>query len=152
MAKRKMLPQTMYTMKSGEVTVKLDLSRFEKQFQKAQFELDSAVMTSMIPYMPMQDGLFIDVTMAQSAALAGSGEVCAAAAPSGRFLYEGEAMVGIESRSAWAKKGEKKVTTGKKLDYSKKPHPKVQSHWFKAAKKADGEKWIARAKKTAGGG
>ena len=37
--------------------------------------------------------------------------------PYARFQAEGKAMVGIKSRSAWAKKGERKVVTGKALKY-----------------------------------
>lgn len=37
--------------------------------------------------------------------------------PYARFQAEGKAMVGIKSRSAWARKGERKVVTGKTLKY-----------------------------------
>lgn len=37
--------------------------------------------------------------------------------PYARFQAEGKAMVGIKSRSAWARKGERKVVTGKALKY-----------------------------------
>lgn len=37
--------------------------------------------------------------------------------PYARFQAEGKAMVGIKSRSAWARKGERKVVTGKSLKY-----------------------------------
>ena len=105
-------------------------------------------MTSMEPFMPMQSGQFIAVTKEMSAAIAGTGEVVAAAPPMGRFLYEGQAMVGVKSRSAWAKKGEKKETTGKALTYSKGR----TSKWFDKAKAKDGDNWVNLVKKTAGGG
>ena len=91
--KVKMINKTHYKKKSGSTTLEIDLSRFEKQYQDAQYALDSMVMTSMQPYMPHQTGTFINVTKAQSAALAGSGRVVAAAPPMGRFLYEGKKMV-----------------------------------------------------------
>lgn len=37
--------------------------------------------------------------------------------PYARFQAEGKVMVGIKSRRAWARKGEKKVVTNKKLEY-----------------------------------
>lgn len=146
---------------SGDIKINIKLNRFSDQFNKAQYELDSGVMTSMVPYMPMRDGQFINLTRAESAAIAGTGEVVAAAPPSGRFLYEGKTMVDEKTGSPWARKGAKKVlvsqykgkTNAKQdLQYSKHKNPKAQSHWFDAAKKADGDKWVAKVKKTAGGG
>lgn len=132
--------------------MQLDLGRFKGQYTKAQWELDNMVMTSMIPFMPMQSGTFINVTRGMSASIAGSGKVVAAAPPMGAFLYEGRLMVGERTRSAWAERGEKKVVTERNLDYSKAAHPRAQSHWFEAAKAQYGEQWIRKVKQTAGGG
>lgn len=146
---------------SGDIRVDIKLDRFSEQYNRAQFDLDSDVMTSMVRFMPMRDGTFINLTRAESAVLAGSGEVMAAAPPTGRFLYEGKTMVDPETGSPWARKGARKVlvsqykgkTNAKEnLQYSKHKNPKAQSHWFDAAKKADGDKWVARVKKTSGGG
>lgn len=146
---------------SGDIRVNIKLDRFSEQFNRAQFELDSDVMTSMVRFMPMRDGTFINMTRAESAALAGSGEVMAAVPPSGRFLYEGKGMVDPETGSPWAKKGARKVLVSQyngkanakeNLQYSRHKNRNVQSHWFDAAKKADGGKWVATVKKTAGGG
>lgn len=145
----------------GEVTVKVDLSRFSEQFKRAQYELDGAVMNSMVPFMPMEKGTFIDVTRAHSSAVQGSGKVYAAYGPQGRFLYEGKGMVDEETGSPYARKEAKKVlvsqyggkTNAKEyLAYTKNKHPAAQSHWFDAAKSADGDKWIKKAKQIAGGG
>ena len=137
-----------FTVITDSVDIRVDMSRIENNFNKAQFALDSAIMTSMVPFMPMQSGQFIAITKGMSAAIAGSGEVVAAAPPSGRFLYEGQAMVGVKSRSAWAKKGEKKETTGKSLTYANGR----TSQWFDKAKAKDGDNWVRLVKKTAGGG
>lgn len=141
-----------YTDKTitGEMTI--DLSRFEGQYSKAQYELDSMVMTSMIPFMPMKYGVFINVTQGLSQSIAGSGKVVAAAPPFGRFLYEGKVMIGERSMSAFAMKGEKKIATDRDLNFSKQAHPKVSAHWFESAKESDGKEWIAKTKKLAGGG
>lgn len=140
-----------YTKKKRiiEGTLELDLGRFEGQYSKAQYELDSMVMTSMIPFMPKQAGLFINMTQGMSQAIAGSGTVVAAAPPMGRFLYEGKVMVGERTRSAFAEKGERKIVTDRNLKYSR---PKATDHWFDAAKKADGKEWVKKTKKLAGGG
>lgn len=153
MAKRKMISKIRYNYskhgKSSDVELEVDLSRFERQYEKAQYALDSMVMTSMVPHMPHQTGTFINVTKAQSAALAGSGLVVAAAPPMGRFLYEGKVMVDPVTNSPWARPGAKKVVTDKDLNYS---NPKATPHWFDTAKEKHGESWVKAVKKIAGGG
>lgn len=141
-----------YKDRTIEGVMKIDLGRFEGQYSRAQYELDNMIMDSMVPNMPMQTRTFINVTRGMSAAIAGSGTVVAAAPPMGRFLYEGEVMVGERTRSAFAAKGEKKVVAGRKLQYSQHAHQDVTDHWFDTAKREDGKKWIAKAKKRAGGG
>lgn len=141
-----------YKDRTTEGVMEIDLKRFESQYSKAQWELDNMVMTSMIPFMPMQTGTFIQVTRGMSQSIAGSGKVVAAAPPMGRYLYEGARMVGERSRSAWAEKGERKVVAEGSLQYSKAAHPRAQAHWFDAAKKEYGKKWAEKAKRIAGGG
>lgn len=127
------------------VDIRVDMDRLENNFNRAQYALDSAIMTSMEPLMPMETGQFIAVTKGMSAAVAGTGQVVAAAPPSGRFLYEGQAMIGRYSKSAWAKKGEKKVLSGKSLTYTR-GGPK----WFDKAKAKDGDNWVRIVKKEVG--
>lgn len=143
--------------KTFEIQVSVDPGRFNKQFQQAQFQLDSTIMTDMIPYMPMQTGQFINITKAISAAVAGTGEVCAGAPPFGRFLYEGKTMVDEKTGSPWARKGAKKVLVSQ---YSGKTNAKPnltyangrQAHWFDTAKKNHCGEWVNIVKETAGGG
>ena len=139
-------------VKEIKLDMRLDLSRFDKQIAKSQYALDSMVMTSMVPYMPMQTGTFINVTRGMSAAIAGSGKVVAAAPPMGRFLYEGKVMVGERTRSAFAAKGERKEVIEKPLNYSRHGNPNVTDHWFDAAKKEHGKEWVKKTKEIAGGG
>lgn len=127
------------------VDIRVDMDHLEDNFNRAQYALDSAIMTSMEPHMPMETGQFIAVTKGMSAAVAGTGQVVAAAPPSGRFLYEGKAMIGRYSKSAWAKKGEKKVLSGKSLTYTR-GGPK----WFDKAKAKDGDNWVRIVKKEVG--
>ena len=133
------------------IDANIDLGRIERNIEKAQYFLDSQVMTDMLPYMPMQTGTFQNVTRAMSAAIAGSGKVVAAAPPMGRFLYEGKVMVGVDSHSPFARYGEKKVVTDRDLQYSTAAHPKVEKKWFDAAKRDHGNDWVKMAKKVAGG-
>ena len=125
--------------------IRVDMDRLEDNLNRAQYALDSAIMTSMEPLMPMETGQFIAVTKGMSAAVAGTGQVVAAAPPSGRFLYEGQAMIGRYSKSAWAKKGEKKVLSGKSLTYTR-GGPK----WFDKAKAKDGDNWVRIVKNEVG--
>lgn len=150
-----------FSVVDGDIKIKLNLTRFDKQFQRAQYQLDGNVMNSMVPFMPMVTGDFVDVTRAASAAIQGTGQVYAAYGSQGRFLYMGKTMVSSVTGSTWATKGTKKVlasqyggkTKAKEdLQYTKTAHPKAQAKWFDAAKQADGKSWIKQAKKTAGGG
>lgn len=149
MAKRKMISQTHYNYSKPNLEMRINLSRFEKQYENAQFVFDSTVMKDMKPYMPHQTGTFINITSAQSASLAGSGTVVAAAAPMGRFLYEGKVMVDPLTGSPWARAGAKKVVTDRDLKYS---NPKATPHWFDTAKENHGKSWVREVKKIAGGG
>lgn len=156
---KKDFKRTSYRMngETMEAEIVVDPSRLEQQITRAQYELDSMVMTDMVPYMPFQTGQFINLTKAKSAAVAGTGRVCAGAPPFGHFLYEGKTMVDIKTGSPWARKGAKKVYvsqfSGKtnaspNLTYSNGR----QSHWFDAAKKDHGDEWKKKTKETAGGG
>ena len=138
--------------RNATIELDVDLSRFEKQYGKAQFVLDSAVMKDMSAYMPHRTGVFRNVTEAMSAAIAGSGTVIAAAPPFGRFLYEGKVMVDPVTNSPWARPGAKKIVTDKDLEYDKSHNPKVTDHWFDTAKKNHSKSWINAVKKEAGGG
>ena len=146
-------------VRDGEIlgiNMDIDLSRFYDQYSRAQFELDSMVMTDMVPYMPMETGLFIDITRAMSAAVAGTGKVVAAAPPMGRFLYEGKTMVDEKTGSPWARKGARKVVVSQFTGKTNAKHNLTyahgrQSHWFEEAKKQHGKQWIAKTKRTAGG-
>lgn len=149
-----------FSVVSGDVQIHLKLSRFSAQFNEAQHRLDSMVMTSMVPYMPFRDGDFIDRTKAESAAMAGTGKVCAGISPQGRLLYEGKVMVDATTGKGPMKiskygetifrfrKGAKLKATGRNLTYSNGR----RSHWYEAAEKADSNSWIRVTKKTAGGG
>lgn len=133
----------------GEIHIDVSLSRFEKQFQDAQYWLDGQVMNDMVPYMPHRDGTFVNLTRLQSSSIQGTGRVVAGAPPTGRFLYYGKVMVDPVTGSSWARKGAKKVVTDRPLTYS---NPKATPKWFDTAKENHGKSWIKGVKRIAGGG
>lgn len=165
----KNIKQLRYEFKYKDRTItgvmRIDLSRFEGQYSRAQYGLDSMIMRSMTPYMPKVNGTFIDVTQAMSQAIAGSGKVVAAARPFGRYLYEGKVMVdSVTGKGPYKiptgpgeyklrfRKGAKLKATDRPLQYSRSANPKVTDHWFDTAKENHGKAWIRKTKKIAGGG
>ena len=58
--------------------------------------------------------------------------------PYAAFQHEGNVMVSRITGSSWARKGESKVVTSKKLNYKKSKHPLATSEWEKAM-------WAARS-------
>lgn len=154
-----------FSIVRGNVRANVRLDRLDKQLEDAQKALDMAVMTSMVPFMPMQTGNFIDRTIMTSTSLAGTGIVCAAVPPMGRMLYEGKVMAdSVTGRGAFAienspgefifrfRRGAKLVATGRDLKYSKAAHPNVRSRWFDEAKRKDLKVWVGTVKRIAGGG
>lgn len=131
-----------YTRVDGNVKVNINFSKFDKRFQRAQFALDTRVMTDMVPLMPHNTGVFINNTRRMSMAIAGSGEVVAAAPPYGRFLYYGKLMVDPETGSPRARECVKKVLTDKPLTYS---NPQAVPEWFEVAKDRHVKQWVRLA-------
>lgn len=127
-----------FTLESANMRVNFDPKRLNQNVDRAQFALDSRIMNDMIPYMPMTTGALIAVTRAKSAATAGTGIICAAAGPYGRFQYYGKVMVDPVTNSPWARKGAKKIVTDRPLTYS---NPKAEPKWFEVAKEKNLDKW-----------
>lgn len=150
-----------FSVVDGDMKIKLNMDRFSRQYQEAQYLLDGMVMGSMIEFMPMITGDFINRTRVKSTSMQGTGFVCAAAAPYGRFLYFGKTMVDPATGSTWARHDAEKVlvsqysgqTNAKEnLEYTKQAHPRTQAHWFDAAKRQYGDTWLRKVKAQAGGG
>ena len=53
-------------MVNGDMKIKLNMDRFSRQYQEAQYLLDGMVMDSMVPFMPMITGDFINRTRVES--------------------------------------------------------------------------------------
>ena len=54
-----------FSVVDGDMKIKLNMSRFSKQYQEAQYLLDGMVMDSMVPFMPKISGNFINRTRIQ---------------------------------------------------------------------------------------
>lgn len=124
-----------------EIELELDINtaKLKDNAMKAQYALDSQIMTDMMPLMPMDTGSFINTTALHSAALAGSGEVVAGVGPMGRFLYEGLVMIDPETGSPFARPGVKKVVTDRPLVFQRGG---AVPHWFDEAKTSHLEDWV----------
>lgn len=159
-----------FSLIEGDIRIDLNMDRFSEQFQRAQYELDGNIMNSMVPFMPHVNGPFIQITRTASAAVQGTGMVYAAYGPAGRMLYIGKVMVDAQTGKGPRKiptgpggeyvlrfrKGARLKATDRPLQYTGSKevghNPDVTDHWFDAAKKKDGRKWIEAVKRTAGGG
>ena len=51
-----------FSVVDGDMKIKLNMDRFSRQYQEAQYLLDGMVMDSMVPFMPMEKGTFVNVT------------------------------------------------------------------------------------------
>lgn len=106
------------------------------QFNSAQKFVDAECIRKMVPYTPARNNILY-----KSAVLGtkiGSGRIYYQI-PYARYQYYGKLMVSSRTGSAFALQGEKKVLTGKNLQYSKARHPQAQRLWFEAMKKQHGE-------------
>lgn len=121
-------------------------SKWAGQYSEAQKYVDSEVLRLCEPYTPFLTGFLIKE--GDLGTEIGSGEVVWLG-PYARFQYYGKVMVGIESRSAWAKKGERKVVTDKDLTYH--GGGLRGSFWFQRAKEVYGDQVIEGARRIAGG-
>lgn len=136
-----------YAIVDGNVQFVLNLDRFARQFQKAQWLLGEMVLESCKPFMP-----FLTGSMTQRSHTEDGGRKVIFPGPYARFQYMGKVMVGEVTGSPWARKGERKRVIDRNLQYTKTFNPDATDHWFDAAKARDGEKWVAEVKREAGGG
>lgn len=140
------------TGKFFDVEVKLQSQDYEKKLQKAQFWLDNAVLTSMLPFVPIESGNLQQMIVAESASVAGSGKVCAYTTPYGRYQYYGVKMVDsvtgkgprripLEDGSIIFryKLGATLIPTDIPLQYTS---PTATAKWFETAKENYYKDWV----------
>lgn len=135
----------------GRVKIDIDGKGIAKKVDKAQKWLDNRVMTDMLPYMPLNTGMFIANTQSISRSLAGTGLVCAGAPPMGRYLYYGKVMVdSVTGRGAIPiqkdgelifrfRRGAVLVPTDRNLKYGR---ASATAQWFETAKDRHYEQWV----------
>lgn len=147
-----------YSIERNGVKIQLNFSKSNQLFHRAQWELDNMVMTSMVPYMPIKTGSFIQRTRTASASVAGTGKVFAAVPPFGRYQYMGKVMVDSVTGKGPMKIptvglrfhiGAKLVATDRDLVYG---NPDATPRWFDTTKAAHGQAWVNKVKKIVGGG
>ena len=137
-----------FSMVKGDIKVNIRMERLSMQYNRAQFYLDSQVMTGMVPLIPLNAAILLNRTRTRSEAMAGTGQVCAAAEPYGRFLYMGKVMIDPVTKSPWAREDAEKIVTNRNLTYS---NPRTVPHWFDEAKRLHLKQWVKGVKKYAGG-
>ena len=123
----------------------------KKNLPKAQYWLDTQIWNDMKPYMPFQTGTFQNVVGIRNASLAGTGQVCVYAGPSGRYLYYGKKM-----KNAATGKGPRAIPIGgglvifrwpygSKLTATEEPlhysSPTAQPEWDEVAKSYHLKEW-----------
>lgn len=121
--------------------------KWQKQYSDAQEFVDSEVLRLCEPFIPLKTSMLV-----KSGTLGtevGSG-VVEWIAPYARFQYYGKVMIGVNSRSAYAHRGERKVVTGRDLVYH--GGGLRGAFWFQRMKEIYGEQIISGARKLAGGG
>ena len=104
----------------------ISLSRFSRQYHKAQLHLDRAVLDDTEPYVPAKSGALYED--ARYDTYIGQGEINYLKPYARRQYY------------------------GYNFNYTKTIHPQAQCQWFEASKAVNKDKWIANVKKIAGGG
>ena len=120
--------------------ISIDTKRIDGNFNDAQKYLDNQIIRDTEPYVPFESG---DLrTSARNGTKLGSGRIVYRR-PYAHYLYRGLAMVGKESRSAWAKKDEPKVYSGKILNYRTEG---TGNEWFEKSKKDNLQSWIKGVK------
>ena len=138
-----------YSFSRDGVTIRINMKKPNVRLQKAQVWLEQRVMNDMLPLMPLRTGNFQQRTRALNTIALGSGKVWAAAPPYGRFLYGGKVMVDPVTGSPWARKGAKKVVTGRDLTFSR---PGAVPRWFEMEKASNLGAWKNGVKRIMGGG
>lgn len=119
-------------------------ARFRTRTNLARRLLKSEVAKDTEKFVPMKSGYLEKSVMAS---LRSDDEYIIYNGPYARFLYYGYVMIGKVSRSPWAKRGETKIKTTRKLKYGK-VHPMACSHWFERSKALYKNNWLKIARKV----
>lgn len=119
-----------------------------KKFNKSQRFVDSECIRRMVRFTPMRNGILMKAPVLGTRI--GSGHIVVIS-PYGRYQYYGRLMVSRVTGSPYARQGESKVLTSRRLTYSKTRHPEAQPFYFEHMKKKYGGTIRAGALKLSGG-
>lgn len=103
----------------------------------------------MDPYVPA-----LNMELAQNVRIYAEGDsgIVHYLSPHARYQHEGVLMVSRVTGSAWARHGESKVVTGKRLEHNKSKHPLATAEWEKAMMAARGSEYTAAVQRYVNGG
>lgn len=119
--------------------------RLRSNLDAAQKYLDNRVLQDSNVFVPFRGDKLRE--SGTNGTVIGSGEV-KWISPYAHYQYEGKTMVGVQSRSAWARQGEPKVYDGGNITYHAEG---TGSHWFQKASEHHKKDWVRGTKKVAGG-
>lgn len=118
--------------------------RLNSQTKQAKRLLKSEIVKDTEKFVPMQGGYLKNSIMNS---IQSDDDFIIYNTPYARFLYYGYVMVGKITHRAWARRGETKIKTDKKLTFGK-VHPLASSHWFERSKVTYKDNWLKIAKKV----
>ncbi len=131
-----------YKNTTDTVSIKINTSRFDHNFEKAQKKLDRLVLGQSTPYVPFREGHLRSSGHIVHDGLLEWNE------PYAHYMYMGELYL-TENGSSWAHKYEQKYPAGIDLQYHE---PNTGARWVDKAKQVHGSEWINTVKRIAGGG
>lgn len=133
--------QQMSRFELNEVKIK---SRLKSQTKQARRLLKNEIAKDTERFVPMQGG-YLKNSIIHS--LQSDDDYIIYNTPYARFLYYGFVMIGKITHRPWAKRGETKIKTDRKLNYGK-VHPLACSHWFERSKALYKKNWLKITKKV----
>lgn len=130
------------TFINSNISIKLDISKYDKRFKKAQERLINQIRIDSERYVPADS-----LTLSNSAHPENNNTELVYSTPYARFQYMGKVMVD-DRGSTWAKKGTKKHVINRDLVYSKERHPEATSKWYEKAEGVYKTQWIKLVKEV----
>ena len=138
----------------GNVHIKFDTKRIDGNLKEAQTKLNMQIVADCEPYVPFQQGALRSSVRYPQGIDGGEIEYNT---PYAHYLYMGEVYgPNIPKKDAqgniigWMSPPSKSPT-GRRLQYSKAPHPEAGAEWFERAKAQHLPDWTRLVKRTAGG-